>query len=84
MYVSLTSCVLCEVQTETLYRTHIIFRLKRLNTFFPHAHETPHAIRVKPSAEASELFTYAVSSRPPQNGVLGVPKYGRRRVLKWD
>ena len=52
--------------------------------------KTLYAGRVKPIAEASELFTHAVSARRrPQNGVFGVrpfegQKCGCRRVQNGD
>ena len=50
---------------EVSFAIDILFRLLR---------ETLHAGRVKLYAEASELFTHAVSARRrPKNGVFGVP-----------
>jgi hypothetical protein len=57
-------------------------------TFFAFG-ETMYASRVKPFAEASELFSRAVSAcRHPQNGVFGVrpsggQKWWQSKGAKW-
>jgi hypothetical protein len=62
---------------------HIIFRLKRLNTFFPPLRETPNVSPVKYFAEASELFTFAVFQFVVfgKTASSGCQKGERRRVL---
>ena len=61
-----------------------------INTLFQPILETLYAGHVKPSAEASRLYTHAVfQPRRPQNGFLGVhPSVGERgggqRVLNRD
>ena len=47
-----------------------------INTVFPPFHETLHAGRVKPFADASELSAPCGRARLPQNGALGVHPSG--------